>query len=191
MATDTLVHEASRRAGWSIVLGVLTAVIGVAMILYPFATAAISTVFLGSALFVAGVTQAVLAFTSETAGRFFLTLVLGILYAVTGIVLAFFPVVGVFTLTAWLGAMLIAEAVLEGIMAFQVPAGMGRGWVLLSALTSLALGVLILAQWPGSSAWAIGTLVGVAVLMNGITRTAISIWARREISHLPPMAHAA
>jgi uncharacterized membrane protein HdeD (DUF308 family) len=76
-------------------------------------------------------------------------------------------------------------------LAFALPAGMGRGSFLLSALTSLVLGVLILAQWPSSSAWAIGTLVGVAVLMNGLTRIAISSWVRSEIHTLQPAAKAA
>jgi uncharacterized membrane protein HdeD (DUF308 family) len=57
-------------------------------------------VFLGSALVVAGFAQFVFAFTSETAGNFFLKLLLGILYAVAGLALAFFPVAGVVTLTA-------------------------------------------------------------------------------------------
>jgi uncharacterized membrane protein HdeD (DUF308 family) len=49
-----------------------------------------------------------------------------------------------------------------------------------SAISSLLLGVLILAQWPSSSAWAIGTLVGVGALINGITRVAISTAVYRE-----------
>jgi uncharacterized membrane protein HdeD (DUF308 family) len=136
MPTDTLSREASRRAAWSVFMGVLTAAVGALMIVYPFATAAVSTVFLGSALVVAAVAQFVFAFTSETAGNFFLKLLLGILYAVAGLALAFFPVAGVVTLTAWIGAILIAEAILEAILAFALPAGMGRGSFLLSARRS-------------------------------------------------------
>ena len=78
------------------------------------------------------------------------------------------------TLTAVLGAMLVAEAVIETVIAFSLPAAAGRGGFLLNALFSLLLGVMILAQWPSSSVWAIGTLVGVAVLFNGVTRAVIS-----------------
>ena len=169
-------------------MGVLTAAVGAAMIVYPFATAAASTVFLGSALIVAAVAQLVFAFTSENAGNFFLKLLLAILYAVAGVALAFFPVAGVVTLTAWIGAMLIVEAVLEAILAFAVPAGMGRGLFVLSAVTSLVLGVLILAQWPNSSAWAIGTMVGVAVLINGITRVVVSTAVHHEARAMTPKA---
>ena len=69
--------------------------------------------------------------------------------------------------------MLIAEAIMETVIAFSLPAVGGRGGFLLNALFSLLLGVMILAQWPISSVWAIGTLVGVAVLFNGVTRAVI------------------
>ena len=181
MTTNTLSQEVSRRAGWSIFMGFLTAAIGVVMIVYPLATAAFSTVFIGSLLIVAAAAQFVFAFTSPTAGSFFLKLLLGVLYGVSGVAIVGFPLVGVVTLTGVLGAMLIAEAVVETVMAFSLPAVEGRGWFFLSAFTSLVLGVMILAQWPSSSAWAIGTLVGVAVLINGITRIVVSSGVRSTV----------
>jgi uncharacterized membrane protein HdeD (DUF308 family) len=131
-------------------------------------------VFVGSALIVAGVAQLIFAFASSTAGRFFLNVLLGILYGIAGVSLVASPAIGLVTLTAVLGALLIAEAVFETFMAFALPAGAGRGGFLVNALCSLLLGVMILAQWPFSSVWAIGTMVGVAVLVNGITRAVIS-----------------
>jgi uncharacterized membrane protein HdeD (DUF308 family) len=181
MTPDTLFADVARRARWSVFMGVLTAAVGVLMIAYPIATAAVSTVFLGWALIIAGVAQFAFAFTSQTAGKFFLKLLLGVLYGIAGVALAFFPLAGVATLTAALGVMLVVEAILETAMAFALPAVMGRGWFLLSALASLVLGLLILFRWPSSSAWAIGTLVGAAVLVNGITRIAISSWVRKQV----------
>ncbi len=181
MTTDTLSKEIARRARWSVFMGVLTTAIGVVMIIHPFATAAVSTLFLGWALIIAAGAQFVFAFTSQTGGNFFLKLLLGVLYGIAGIALAFFPLAGVVTLTALLGAMLVFEAVVETVIAFVLPAVMGRGWFLFSALASLVLGLLILSHWPSSSAWAIGTLVGAAVLVNGITRIAISSRVRTEL----------
>jgi hypothetical protein len=127
MPTDTLSREASSRAGWSFFMGLLTAAIGAVMIVYPLATATASTVFAGSALIVAAGAQFVFAFTSETAGNFFLKLVLGVLYAITGLALTFFPVAGLVTLTAWIGAMLIVEHRLRGLAAEQGSGGPGPG----------------------------------------------------------------
>ena len=174
MVTETISREISRRTGWSIFMGILTAVLGVVMIIYPLATAAASTVFFGSVLIIAAVAQLVFAFSSQTAGQFFLKLLLGIFYGIAGICLVAVPGIGVVTLTAMLGAMLIAEAVMETFIAFSLPTGSGRGEFLLNALASLLLGLMIVLQWPSSSVWAIGTLVGVAVLFNGVTRAVIS-----------------
>ena len=180
MATVTLSQEVSKRAGWSVFMGILTAAVGAVMVIYPLATAAASTVFVGSALIVAGVAQSIFAFASGSAGKFFLNILLGILYGIAGISLVASPGIGLVTLTAVLGVMLIAEAISETVMAFALPAGGGRGGFLVNALFSLLLGVMILAQWPVSSVWAIGTMVGVAVLVNGITRTVISGQIRHD-----------
>ncbi|MGZ5477609.1 MAG: DUF308 domain-containing protein, partial [Thermoanaerobaculia bacterium] len=90
MSTDTLSHEVSKRAGWSLFMGFLTAAIGVAMIVYPMVTATVSTLFLGWALIFAGAAQAIFAFSSETVGNVFLKLLLGFLYGIAGIALVAF-----------------------------------------------------------------------------------------------------
>ena len=43
----------------------------------------------------------------------------------------------------------------------------GWDWMLFSALVSLALGLMIWAQFPLSGAWAIGALFGVRLIMTG------------------------
>jgi len=50
----------------------------------------------------------------------------------------------------------------------------GWGWFLADGLADAAIAILILAGWPSSSYWAIGTLVGVSVLMTGISRVIIA-----------------
>jgi uncharacterized membrane protein HdeD (DUF308 family) len=55
--------------------------------------------------------------------------------------------------------------------------------MLLNGIVALLLGGLIWAQWPSSSAWAIGTLVGVNLLMTGITRLMFGLAGRRLIKH--------
>jgi uncharacterized membrane protein HdeD (DUF308 family) len=73
------------------------------------------------------------------------------------------------------------------VTAFQARPLEGWGWLLADAVISLLLGMLILVKWPSSSAWAIGTLVGVAVLMSGISRIMIAGKIRSgaaQIGHL-------
>jgi uncharacterized membrane protein HdeD (DUF308 family) len=187
----TLSQDISKQAGWSLFTGFFTAAIGVAMIIYPMATATVSTLFFGWALIFAGGAQVVFAFSSQSAGSFFLKLLVGIVYGFAGVTLVAFPPAGVVTLTAAIGIMLLTEAVIEIILAFSLPIEGGRGWLIASAISSGLLGVLILAQWPASAVWAIGTMVGVAVLFNGISRIVISSIALKGVHDLKQIVKAA
>jgi uncharacterized membrane protein HdeD (DUF308 family) len=181
MSTNTLSREVSKFTGWGIFMGLLTAVIGVAMIIYPMVTASVSVLFLGWALIFAGAAQLVFAFSSETPGSFFPKLLLGVLYGVAGLVLVAFPSAGVLTLTAAIGTMLVLQAGMELVLGFSLPSNGGRGWFVASAIASGLLGVLILAKWPISAVWTIGTLVGAAVLFSGISRIVVSAMVRSRI----------
>jgi uncharacterized membrane protein HdeD (DUF308 family) len=174
MASQNLIQDVKNRSGWSIFMGVLSAALGVFLIAYPMATATITTVLLGWTLIFVGVAQFVFALHSQTPGNFFLKLLAGVLYGITGVALAFVPMAGVEALTALLGLMLLVQAGLATATAFQVRPLEGWGWFLFDAASSFFLGMLILVKWPSSSMWAIGTLVGVAVLMGGISRTVLA-----------------
>jgi len=174
MSTPSLIQEVKKRSGWSIFTGVLSAVLGLFLIAYPLATATITTVLLGWTLIFVGVAQFVFALHSQTPGNFFLKILAGALYGITGIALALAPMAGVEALTALLGTMLLVQAGLATATAFQIRPLDGWGWFLFDAATSFLLGILILVKWPSSSVWAIGTLVGAAVLMGGISRTVVT-----------------
>ncbi len=191
MSTDTPSQEVSKKAGWSLFMGLLTAAIGVAMIVYPMVTATVSTLFFGWALIFAGAAQVIFAFNSDSAGNFFLKVLLGILYGIAGIALVAFLPAGVLTLTAAIGIMLIAEAIVEMVLAFSLPIAGGRGWLVASSIASALLGILVLAEWPSSAVWTIGTLVGVAVLFNGIARIAVSSTVLKGVHDLNQFAKAA
>jgi uncharacterized membrane protein HdeD (DUF308 family) len=174
MTSPNFIQEAKNRSGWSIFMGVLSAALGFFLIAYPLATATITTVLLGWTLIFVGIAQFVFALHSQTPGNFFLKILAGALYGITGVALAFAPMAGVEALTALLGTMLLVQAGLATATAFQVRPLDGWGWFLFDAATSFFLGILILVQWPSSSIWAIGTLVGAAVLMGGISRTVVA-----------------
>ena len=178
MTTRSLTEEIKNRSAWSIFMGVVTAALGVFLIVYPLAAATMTTVLLGWALIFVGIAHFVFALNSQTAGNFFLKVFLSVLYGISGIALAFFPIVGVAALTGVLGTLLLIQAGLLTVTAFQLKPQDGWGWLLVDAGASLLLGIMIIAQWPFSSVWAIGTLVGVSVLMGGISRIMISVRIR-------------
>src|SRR5271169_956179 len=191
MADQSLTADVKKRSTWSIFMGAITAVLGLFLILYPLATATITTVLLGWVLIFVGIAQFVFALHSQTVGNFFLKVLLGALYGITGVALAFFPFEGVEALTGLLGTLLLVQAGLLTATAFQVKPLDGWGWLLADAIASLCMGILILARWPSSSVWAIGTLVGVAVLMGGISRIVIASKIRSGASSIASAVRAA
>jgi uncharacterized membrane protein HdeD (DUF308 family) len=55
----------------------------------------------------------------------------------------------------------------------------GSGWILFDGIVTLILGVLVWRQWPSSSLWVIGTLVGISMIFTGMTRLMLSLAVRR------------
>jgi uncharacterized membrane protein HdeD (DUF308 family) len=190
MSTRSVVEEVKKRSGWSILMGVVTAALGVFLILYPLATATITTVLLGWALIFVSIAQFIFALHSQTVGKFFLKVLSGLLYGICGIALAFLPFQGVAALTAILGTLLIQAGLLTAI-ALQLRPAEGWAFFLADAAASLVLGLLIFARWPSSSVWAIGTLIGTAVLMSGISKIVIASKIRRDVAKVEPLARAA
>jgi uncharacterized membrane protein HdeD (DUF308 family) len=191
MSTPSLIQEVKKRSGWSVFMGVLSAILGVFLIAYPLATATITTVLLAWTLIFVGIAQFVFALHSHTPGNFFLKLLAGLLYGITGVALAFAPLAGVEALTGLLGTLLLVQAGLATVTAFQIRPLEGWGWFLADAAASFFMGILILARWPSSSVWAIGTLVGVAVLIGGITRIMIASKIRSGASSVERVVRAA
>jgi uncharacterized membrane protein HdeD (DUF308 family) len=171
--------EVKSHAGWSIFLGVLIVAMGVFLVAYPFVTAAATVLTLGVVLFGAGVVEFILALRFRSAGDFFLKLFSSIIYGITGFMLFTRPLMGIAVLTILVGSMLLVQGIFLGVLAFRVGAERGRGWLLLDSAITLVLSFMILGQWPASSVWAIGTLVGIAVIMRGVTRIATASVMRR------------
>ena len=133
MSAQSLTEDVKKRSAWSVFMGVLTAVLGGFLIVYPLATATITTLLLGWVLIFVGIAQFFFALHSQTVGNFFLKVFLGVLYGITGAALAFFPIEGVEVLTGLLGTLLLIQAGLATVTAFQVRPVEGWGWFLFDA----------------------------------------------------------
>jgi uncharacterized membrane protein HdeD (DUF308 family) len=174
---DALKHV----AGLSIGLAVLMIVAGIFAIAKPFAAGIGISIFLGWLMVFSGVIYMAYAFAAQGVGSFFGRLLIGILYAFGGFYLISNPGIALQSLTFVVGVVLIVEGVVQGVSYFQVRSVPGSGWILFDGVVTLVLGILILYPWPGSSGWAIGTIVGVNLLISGFTRLMYSITGRKLV----------
>jgi len=172
------VHEAKQNAGWLIALGVLTVIAGCLAIASPLLSGLGVVVLIGVALAIGGVARTIAAFSAGSFGQGALAFVGGILTFGAGVIIAARPGIGLATLTLMLGAYLLMDGVSGVVLAFRVRPASGWGSILFSAVAGVILGFLLLREWPLSGAWAIGTLVGVNLLVSGFSMISVGSAAR-------------
>jgi uncharacterized membrane protein HdeD (DUF308 family) len=96
------------------------------------------------------------------------------------------PVLGVASLTLVLASLFLIEGILDIVLFFNMRSVKGSNWVLFDGIITLLLGVMIYAQWPVSSLWAIGTLVGISMIFSGVSRVMISLAVRKAAVEISP-----
>lgn len=179
------VRQASR---WSIVWGALLIILGALALASPLMAAVAVNVVISWLIVVAGVVHLITAFHSHRAGSVIWRVLVGLAYVFFGVYLIARPGVGVASLTLVLATLFVIEGILNIALYFQVRAMQRAGWFLLDGIITLILGLMIYLQWPSSSAWAIGTIVGVSLIISGVTRVMLSSAVREVTDRVFPHA---
>ena len=172
------VQDAKKNAGWLVALGVLTVITGFLAIASPLLSGLIVSVSIGVALAIGGGARTIAAFSAGSFGQDTLAFIGGILTFGAGLILAARPGIGLATLTLMLGAYLLVDGISSAILAFRVRPERGWGFMLFNAGVGVILGFLLLREWPLSGMWAIGTLVGVNLLVSGFSLISVGFAAR-------------
>jgi uncharacterized membrane protein HdeD (DUF308 family) len=192
MVDQSSVGIARHASSWSIGWGLLLVVTGMLAICSPFLAAVAVTALIGWLIVVAGIVHLAIAFHSHGGGSVTWKLLVGLAYVAFGLYVVIHPVIGLASLTLMLASLFLIEGILDFVLFFKMRPLQGSSWMLIDGVITLLLGLLIYVQWPSSSAWAIGTLVGVSMIMSGISRVMLSLAMRKVAgSGTSPMAKAA
>ncbi len=162
----------------SILWGVLLIVFGMFAVASPFIAAVAVNVAVAWLIILAGVVHLMLAFHAHRAGRLIWKLLVGLAYVLFSVYLILHPVLGVASLTLVLAVLFLIEGILDVILFFSMRTMRGAFWVLVDGIVTLLLGLMIYVQWPSSSVWAIGVLVGVSMIISGVTQVMLSLAVR-------------
>ena len=163
----------------SILWGILLIVFGALAIGSPFIAAVAVSIAIAWLIILAGVVHLMLAFHAHRAGRLVWKLLVAAAYIFFGVYLIIHPVLGVASLTLVLASLFLIEGVLDVILFFQMRPMRGSFWVLVDGIITVLLALLIYVHWPSSALWAIGVLVGVSMIISGVTRVMLSLAARK------------
>jgi uncharacterized membrane protein HdeD (DUF308 family) len=182
MATQGPVLKAARRfSGWLIVAAILFIALGAFAIVEPMVAGLGVALLVGWLLIFGGISHFVSAFEGGGAKRVIFQVLAGIVFVVGGYYFVTHPLLALSTLTLFLAGMILAVGVCEIVTYFRLKGEQASGWMLFNGIVALILGALIWLHWPSSSVWAIGTLVGVNLLLTGITRLMVGLTGRRLI----------
>ncbi|HEY6418491.1 MAG TPA: HdeD family acid-resistance protein [Candidatus Binataceae bacterium] len=168
------IEEVRAHRGWFLVLGVALIIIGtIAIGMAEFMTL-FSVIFIGWLLIFGGLFEVVHGFARRRWDGFFINLMGGVLYAVTGILMVTHPGVAAITLTLLIAMLLIVAGCFRLFVALSTPI-LHRGWLVLNGLISLLLGFCIWNSWPSSGLWVIGLFIGIDMIFDGWTEVILAL----------------
>ena len=167
--------------GWIVALGIIFMIAGV-IALGSVVMATVSAIFvIGVMMIMAGMTEIITAFNVKDWGKFALWLLLGVLYVAAGVICFFRPFEAAAIVTLMLGIALMIGGLVRGFLAWSVrEAGKPWGWVAVSALITLLLGIIIVAKWPYSSAYTLGIFLGIDLIFVGSSWLGIGLALKKR-----------
>ncbi|HET7445511.1 MAG TPA: HdeD family acid-resistance protein [Solirubrobacterales bacterium] len=173
---DPTVREGLARS-WKglMAVGIVAIVIGCIAILIPAVASVGTAIFIGWILVIAGAFLVAAAFSAHSVGSLLLRLLWAAITVIVGIWLIVEPHNGTLTLTFVLGVYFLFMGITRITVAFLGRGQPNAGWVGLSGVCGLLIGILVLVKFPSSADWAIGLLVGIDLIFAGWTLTSIAL----------------
>jgi len=163
---------------WFVALGILLILMGLAALSYSILVTITAVIIFGYFLLASGIFYVASSLFTGGWGGFFLSLLCGFLQLAVGLLVLHNPARAGAALTL-LMAMSFFVTGLFRIFAALSGQFRGWGWVLLSGIVTLALGVMIWQEWPDKAFWVIGTFIGIDLIFNGWTYVSVGMSAKR------------
>jgi uncharacterized membrane protein HdeD (DUF308 family) len=198
--TQSVPDERGASPGWLIALGVLMIVLGVIGIGMAYWLTLAAVIWFGVLTIVAGVAQLFDVVHHKGWKSIVWHILIGVLYIIAGAFMIFLPVNAAFILTIVIALSFIATGIVRLVMAFGLRGSTGATiWLVLSAIVSIALGVILWSTvtppgaealatpegqlaWVRSWGWIIGLIVSIELISQGFAMFSLGIVLRRRNS---------
>ena len=175
---DEVFGELKKNWAWMLSLGIVMVILGTIGLVMTVLFNEIVVMYFGFLLLFGSGVQLMQAFRAEAwKGRFWHILI-ALMYIAGGIIAVTEPVVAGMTLALLIAWTLIVIGVLRLVMAFQMRGANGWLWTLLGGVLSVALGIMIMNEWPQSGLWVIGLFVAIEILFAGWSQIMIALAAK-------------
>ena len=178
---SSLRGELHQSWGWLLALGIVLILFGGLILTIPLGvvTASLTVeIWIAAALLVAGVLQLFHGWrTTAWSGRIWQMLG-GLVFIIAGILMFAYPALGLLSVTVIVAIALVAQGIASLLVGASFEGWRGRRWLIISAIVSIIAGLLVLFDVPTSAGWTLGTIVGVVLVLQGISLTLLSLDVR-------------
>jgi len=159
--------------------GLFAVAVGVVSVAWPGVTVGAVVIVFAVYAFLAAVTDAMRAFSSDRVGPVVGYLLLAVLSLAAGVVALAWPGITALVLTIWVGAWALVTGITEVALTFRQgeSAGERAVWIL-GGLVSIALGIVLFIR-PDIGAVSLATVFGLFSIVYGTAAVVLSIRARR------------
>jgi uncharacterized membrane protein HdeD (DUF308 family) len=181
MVTSPLGSVLGRGAGFPTWYCILLIIVGFFALALPFEAGIAIAIVVAILVIVAGIAHLAGSFAARSTGGFFWRLLVGCAYLIAGVYLLLNPKLSLVSLTLALAVLFFVEAIFHFVTYFQIRSAPGSGWLLFDGIVTLILAIMIWKSWPASAVWALGTIVGINLLMSGFTRLMYSRAAKASL----------
>ncbi|MER6621569.1 MULTISPECIES: HdeD family acid-resistance protein [unclassified Streptomyces] len=170
----------SRGFGWLAVLGVILVVAGLVGLIHTGLATLTSMLLFGWLLLIGGLIGLLHAVQARHTNFFWLGVVVAALNIAAGVVVLKTPEASAEALTMFAALLFLTGGVFR-LVGSLVVRGPQFGWTLVQGAFGLLLGILVLATWPSSSRYVIGTFFSLSLLFDGLGLIATGYGGRRIV----------
>jgi uncharacterized membrane protein HdeD (DUF308 family) len=180
--SQQLPHTREDSASWGapFFFGVLLIALGVYAFIATGVAGLASVLTFGWLIVLAGIIEIGAAWRYRKSGLFASLFLGGILSLAVGVVMLWRPMAGLGAITLLLGGYFLVSGAFHGLLSI-IDRYPGWGVDLVFGIVSLLAGYIVLRQWPGSSLWVVGTLVGAVLVVRGVALSSGALALRRAL----------
>jgi len=175
---ENLLGDLQNKWGWLLALGISFILLGTIGLGMTFALTMTSMLFFGFLMLFGGAFQLVQSLHCKGWKSIVLHILVAIAYIIGGVVVISNPMVASSIITMMIAAILIAVGAMRIIMAIQLKEVKGWWLPLISGISSLIFGGMIMTAWPLSGMWLIGLLIAIDLIFHGWGYVALALVAK-------------
>jgi uncharacterized membrane protein HdeD (DUF308 family) len=168
--------------GWLIAGSILSLLLGFIALSSPLLFSVLIVQLLGVFALVGGVISLCVAIFDKDAAPRGLNAIFAVVRIGAGIALLSCVRSGLNLITLIFAVYLIVEGIFSIFGAFKIRGYRGWMFLLLSGFATLALGILVYAHWPASSARFLGLYFGISLLLHGLSQLMIGLFASDSVA---------